>query len=619
MQTGQMEAAGFSQNAGIGAGAAQQAGDSSRLLTVAAFIVAMRTRAHALRQQQEVLRKKFQESNSLAAIEGDALGRLKDPELMRLWRDVGAAREDVRKAYQELHRDQGLLQLLTGGWIARLKARKDASQADQRLAAARQRFEAYRDELKLRPAFSRALNLARQQRGSSTSELSIRIGRLRTDAEELEILAAKMQAALREPYCCPEGHRTLSDHTSRATAAMSIEAMKEAANHLVERFAKARAEYQAMQKLEEEKRQAAEQARQAEKQRKKGGAAPAKKQPAVAAAPKQPDPPPPPRSDKDPNDWGDDDWGAPGNTAAPADVKAPAQSRMSSSQSRQLYPQGLFSPRKIPADHHRNPKLGRPGPLPPGPHDAKIYLPIGRDKHQAALHLGAMSEQDAEGISIYVHVNQDLSPFQDMLPLAHRTVMTPIEVDMIPETSWGASLANLMTRPAWNKVRQPHLMKFGHRCEICGERGGELGAALGQNTGLVDCHEVWEYHQVGSRGYGVQKLSRLMSLCRDCHMCFHIGLANIHGVAAQVLGRLLVINRWNEAELKAYMTGMTDAYSERSRVKWALDLSLFAPGGGDYLQLKGDPKAAETVILGTRYRCGNEGDIMGPVPATDWY
>lgn len=125
--------------------------------------------------------------------------------------------------------------------------------------------------------------------------------------------------------------------------------------------------------------------------------------------------------------------------------------------------------------------------------------------------------------------------------------------DLIPRTSWGASLANLLSKTSWDKLRHPLIDQCGRACQLCGD--GTLRS--------YDVHEIWSYqmptpqeikqaYAQGSLAFGVQTLEGLMMLCPKCHACFHLGLANAKGRLGTVLSRLKVLNNWTGQQLGLY-------------------------------------------------------------------
>ncbi len=79
-----------------------------------------------------------------------------------------------------------------------------------------------------------------------------------------------------------------------------------------------------------------------------------------------------------------------------------------------------------------------------------------------------------------------------------------IEILSIPQSSWGVSLANLLPKEDWDKVRKKVFKGAGYKCEVCGNTDEEL-----------HCHEVWEFK------YSEQRLIRFDCLCKLCHDSTH--------------------------------------------------------------------------------------------------
>lgn len=146
--------------------------------------------------------------------------------------------------------------------------------------------------------------------------------------------------------------------------------------------------------------------------------------------------------------------------------------------------------------------------------------------------------------------------------------------DMIPMTSWGSSLANLLTKTSWDQLRHPLIDDHNRVCELCGQK---------QTT--LDVHEVWSYFITESpkdairaprpsgRPFGIQRLDRLMGLCKACHACFHLGKANVDGHLVVTLERLRLLNRWSKTDIDTYYAQLGKRWSLLNRFDWVLDLS----------------------------------------------
>jgi len=147
--------------------------------------------------------------------------------------------------------------------------------------------------------------------------------------------------------------------------------------------------------------------------------------------------------------------------------------------------------------------------------------------------------------------------------------------DLIPATSWGSSLANLLTKSNWDALRKPVIERNSGVCEYCGRYVG----------GALEVHEVWNYSDLASRDelnsladdmlyFGKQSLIGLKGVCRDCHNCFHFGLADMKGYGNAVRERLSLINGWPLEEVEGYLSLLFERHEILSRHHWYLDLSM---------------------------------------------
>ncbi|WP_322008034.1 hypothetical protein [Paraburkholderia tropica] len=199
----------------------------------------------------------------------------------------------------------------------------------------------------------------------------------------------------------------------------------------------------------------------------------------------------------------------------------------------------------------------------------RIYLLIPRLMDTSGLRNCGL-RQGSSGLFIKPDSVIDFEKVDPYLPFVAKKNIVPRFGDLIPQSSWGSSLANLLTSSSWNKLRQLAFEATGFRCEICG--GSEK----------LECHEDWEYYEPngtvqfekGQTAAGVQKLRRLMPLCNDCHETYHLGFANIQGRLQIRLQRISAYNRFNESETKRYYQFVGDRWKRRNEYAWALDLSL---------------------------------------------
>ncbi|MEG0870290.1 MAG: hypothetical protein RSG77_25080 [Hafnia sp.] len=147
--------------------------------------------------------------------------------------------------------------------------------------------------------------------------------------------------------------------------------------------------------------------------------------------------------------------------------------------------------------------------------------------------------------------------------------------ELIPYTSWGSSLSNMLTRDSWNELRRPLIKAHNNVCELCGVRLNSL-----------DVHEIWSFQhpkqtkKAGTMIFGIQKLDGLVAVCSDCHRCFHLGRETAQGTLEPTLLRLGAINNWTPSEVKTYSAEVFRRWEFNSKINWVLDLSLIQPPSG---------------------------------------
>lgn len=202
--------------------------------------------------------------------------------------------------------------------------------------------------------------------------------------------------------------------------------------------------------------------------------------------------------------------------------------------------------------------------------------------------------------------------------------------DFIPSTSWGSSLANLLTKKSWDALRHPLIEENNHVCVCCGQRSDTL-----------DVHEKWSYSTPteeevssanvpdGSMLFSVQKLDGLMTVCKRCHECFHLGFALVNGHLDRAKERIRQINLWDDATMNRYYSCISTRFKSHNRFLWALDLSIVThPEGGLTIRspwTRGeDPRMLVseseedgdklTMILGAGWKKTGDADWSSPTP-----
>ncbi len=186
-------------------------------------------------------------------------------------------------------------------------------------------------------------------------------------------------------------------------------------------------------------------------------------------------------------------------------------------------------------------------------------------------------------------------------------VHAPMLGELVPATSWGSNLHNLLSKQDWHKLRIVTLANASHRCEVCGSADN------------LECHELWTYHDPimslqGATNIGVQELRGLMALCPACHESHHLGFAKQQGKLTKALEHLALINQWKTDQLDKYYKYVSTAWLRRSQFMWVLDLSSltldeiiiqkrWCVEDGLFISAKTTTGMSVTKILGILWKC----------------
>lgn len=174
-------------------------------------------------------------------------------------------------------------------------------------------------------------------------------------------------------------------------------------------------------------------------------------------------------------------------------------------------------------------------------------------------------------------LRKDDFPFEvlhDFLPRMAQKTVSPELVELIPATSWFASLANLLVGSSWKALRDFAISRT-RCCEEC-------GSALN-----LEAHEIWEYDHEDL----VQTLTGIEVLCNLCHGTRHLGRANIIGNFDATFKRLCLINRLTVEQENPYKDMIFGLWEERSSKQWKINLSEVL-GDDMCLKLKGSVEYA---------------------------
>lgn len=166
--------------------------------------------------------------------------------------------------------------------------------------------------------------------------------------------------------------------------------------------------------------------------------------------------------------------------------------------------------------------------------------------------------------------------------------------DLIPQSSWGASLANLLLGSHWQTFRERAIARAEHRCELCDATDAKQS---------LEAHEMWSYQlptSMSTKKFGIQKLDDVIAVCKQCHLCFHLGYAQVRGMEDVALRRLKALNKWSDAQLDAYQGAVWTRWQTFSNFSWALDLKGHDVGEGLILKSNVERDSKTPYLLKTK-------------------
>jgi hypothetical protein len=173
-----------------------------------------------------------------------------------------------------------------------------------------------------------------------------------------------------------------------------------------------------------------------------------------------------------------------------------------------------------------------------------------------------------------------------------------LKIELVPRTAWYTNIRSILTKNEWDIVRHACYKNAGHVCEICGDVGTNQG-----RRHKVECHEIWEYNDETR----VQKLTGFISLCPNCHMVKHAGLAISQNKGKQVIDHLVRINGCHINEAVEDITDALEMFVIRSGTKWYTDMEYLT----QFMEEHGITRPTIKTVLQQRELHQNIGNFHG--------
>lgn len=155
----------------------------------------------------------------------------------------------------------------------------------------------------------------------------------------------------------------------------------------------------------------------------------------------------------------------------------------------------------------------------------------------------------------------------ECLPGEDRTFGGGLIVDLVPETAWGQSVKNQLSRYWWRRVSRGVRKRADWACEICGDPEDAT-----QNR-YLSCHERWDWED----DHGVQRLARLMALCVACDSVTHLGRYLVdHDDDSVPRRHLAAVRGWSDEQTTRHIKQAWNLWRQRSTRSWTMNAAILA-------------------------------------------
>jgi hypothetical protein len=141
-------------------------------------------------------------------------------------------------------------------------------------------------------------------------------------------------------------------------------------------------------------------------------------------------------------------------------------------------------------------------------------------------------------------------------------------VDLIPKSCWFTNVRYCVDKEDWDKIRKIVYKRAGYICECCKVNCIESKIP-------IEAHERWNYDYDTK----IQKLVRIIALCKKCHQSTHLGFAKINGKEKEALEHLKLVRNFDLEQLREHVDVSYAIWSEKNQHSWNLDLDLITLNG----------------------------------------
>lgn len=135
-----------------------------------------------------------------------------------------------------------------------------------------------------------------------------------------------------------------------------------------------------------------------------------------------------------------------------------------------------------------------------------------------------------------------------------------LNFQLVPQTVFYKNLRSMLSPSHWKSISKK--IRETKRCTICGTNVS--------NIAELDAHEVWRYDDKNH----IQYLDNIISVCKNCHMTIHIGLANTKGNGEKALLWYAKVNKLSPEDAAKDMRKAFCIWIARNQYEWKKDSDI---------------------------------------------
>lgn len=213
----------------------------------------------------------------------------------------------------------------------------------------------------------------------------------------------------------------------------------------------------------------------------------------------------------------------------------------------------------------------------------KIYLSVPFERKEDAKSLGAKWDKDKKqwytnAYNIQLIEKYPLSaPITELHGEKRDFEGSNLFVDLVPESCWFNNARTCIDSSDWDRLHNFIYARAGYMCECC------------QSKQNLEAHERWHFNEE----LRIQKLMRIIALCKQCHEVTHIGLAKVRGRFDIALHHLMKVTKMTLEQANCHIDKAFAVWELRNQHEWSLDLSILTNSGIKLSKLESKTKSSD--------------------------